>query len=106
MASNRADVLRALAELEVESLERCSGLQVFGLKWPCPPCVEYVTLDEAVSTKTLDIAEVVAEGRVSAIKVVNRSGRLVFLMAGGMGMMRDLEIKQGTMTSMSEPAHD
>jgi hypothetical protein len=79
---NRPDVLRTLAEVEVECLQHASGLQVFGLKWPCPSALDYLTLDEATWAKTLDIAEVDEGGRVSAIKVVNKSGRLVFLMAG------------------------
>jgi hypothetical protein len=82
MASQPDDVLKALSGLEAQSLHCSAGLEVFGLKWPCPPGVEYVTLDEAVSTKSLDVVEVVAEGRVSAIKVANTSGRFVFLMAG------------------------
>lgn len=82
MAGNGADVLKELAEVEVESLQHTSGLQVFGLKWPSPIGVDYLTLDEAVSTKILDVAEIDEGGRVSTIKVVNKSDRLVFLMAG------------------------
>lgn len=82
MAWNRADVLKALAEVEVESPQPTLGLQVFGLKWPSPIGVDYVTLDEAVCSKILDVVEIDEGGRVSTIKVVNKSDRLVFLMAG------------------------
>jgi hypothetical protein len=47
------------------------------------PHLDSVTwLDEAVWTKVLDVAEIDEGGRVSTIKVVNKSDRLVFLMAG------------------------
>ena len=82
MAWNRADVLKALADVKVESLQHTSGLQVFGLKWTSPISVDYVTLDEAISAKILDVAEIDEGGRVSSIKVVNKSDRFVFLMAG------------------------
>jgi len=82
MARNGADVLKALANVVVETPQSTSGLQVFGLKWPSPIGVDYLTLDEAVWTKVLDVAEIDEGGRVSTIKVVNKSDRLVFLMAG------------------------
>ena len=82
MASNREDTLKVLADVEVETPQSTPGLQVFGLKWPSPIRVDYMTMDEAVRAKTLDVAEIDEGGRVSTIKVVNKSDRLVFLMAG------------------------
>lgn len=82
MAWNRADALEALAHAQVESSQRTSGLQVFGLTWPSPIGVDYLTFDEAVQATVLDVTEIDEGGRVSTIKVVNMSDRLVFLMAG------------------------
>ena len=82
MASQPAGFLRALEGLEVQDLHRTPGLQVFGLKWPCPGSIDYLTLDEAVSANSLEITEKADGPQVSAINVVNRSDRPVFLMAG------------------------
>jgi hypothetical protein len=82
MTSQPADVLKALAGLEVQSLHCTPGFQVFGLKWPCPVSIDYVTLDEALSANTLEFTEITDAARVSAIKVVNHADRQVFLMAG------------------------
>jgi hypothetical protein len=56
MAWNRADVLKALGEVEVENLQHVSGLHVVGLKWPSPIGVDYMTLDEAVLEEMLDVS--------------------------------------------------
>lgn len=107
MASIRADVLRALADVEVESPQHTSGLQVFGLKWPSPIAVDYMTLDEAVSARMLDVAEIDEDGRVSTIKVVNKSDRMVFLMAGEVlvGCKQDRVINTSIMVPAMEELH-
>lgn len=107
MASIRADVLRALADVEVESPQHTSGLQVFGLKWPSPIAVDYMTLDEAVWARMLDVAEIDEDGRVSTIKVVNKSDRMVFLMAGEVlvGCKQDRVINTSIMVPAMEELH-
>ena len=105
MTSNRPDVLKALADVEVETSQHASGLQVFGLKWLSPKSVDYMTLDEAVTARILDVAEIDERGRVSTIKVVNKSDRLVFLMAGELlvGCKQDRVINASIMApTMSE----
>ena len=54
---NGTDVLKALANMMVETPQSTSGLQVFRLKWPSPIGVDYLTLDVAVWTRVLDVAE-------------------------------------------------
>jgi len=107
MTSNRVDVLKALAEVQVEGLPHTSGLQVFGLKWPCPSGVDYVTLDEAVWAKILDVAEIDEGGRIPTIKVVNKSDRLVFLMAGELlvGCKQDRVINASIMVPKKRELH-
>jgi hypothetical protein len=107
MARNGSDVLKALAEVEVESLQHSSCLQVFGLKWPSPIGVDYATLDEAVCTKILDVVEIDEGGRVSTVKVVNKSDRLVFLMAGELliGCKQDRVINASIMVPAKGELH-
>jgi hypothetical protein len=107
MAWNRADVSKALAEVEVENLQHASGLHVFGLKWPSPIGVDYITLDEAVLTKMLDVEEIDERGRISRIKVVNKSERMVFLMAGELliGCKQDRVINANIMVPSMDKLH-
>lgn len=82
MNRNGLDVLGRLRKVEITAMQQASGLQVFGLKWPCGNELDYMTLDEALQEKVLDVAEIDEGGRVPAIKVANKSRRLVFMMAG------------------------
>ncbi len=75
-------VLEALTRVEVAGVQQAAGLQVFGLKWPAGNGLDYATLDEALQEQVLDVTEIDEGGRVPAIKVVNKSDRMVFLMAG------------------------
>jgi len=107
MAWNRADVLKALAEVEVENLQHASGLHVFGLKWPSPVGVDYMTLDEAVLAEMLEVAEIDESGRISSIKVVDQSERMVFLMAGELliGCKQDRVINASIMVPPMDKLH-
>ncbi len=82
MSLNKLNVLEALGGAEITGVRQAAGLQVFGLRWPSGNGHEYATLDEAVENKLIDLTEVDEGGRVPTIKVVNKSNRMVFLMAG------------------------
>jgi hypothetical protein len=59
-----------------------NGLQVFGIRWEVPSGPDYLTLDEALVAKTLEITEINEGGSVPLLKVKNHGGTPVFLMAG------------------------
>jgi len=77
-----SNALGILSSVEIKSIQRAGALQVFGLKWAAGDGLDYSTLDEALLARTLDVAEINGPGQVPAIKVENRSWRMVFLMAG------------------------
>ena len=82
MLFTKPNVLEGLGGVEVGGVRQAAGLQVFGLKWSAGDGHDYATLDEALEKQMLDISEVDAGGRVPTLKLVNKSERMVFLMAG------------------------
>ena len=58
------------------------GLQVFGLSWEPAGDLDYITLDEALTGKVLEITEVSEAGSVPTLLVQNKADRMVFLTAG------------------------
>ncbi len=82
MTANEPNVLEGLGRAEVTAVQEAAGLQVFSLRWPVGCSHDYVTLDEALQEQVLDVTEIDEGGRVPTLKVVNKSARMVFLMAG------------------------
>ncbi|MCJ7502552.1 MAG: hypothetical protein MUP80_05770 [Acidobacteriia bacterium] len=82
MASQMPNVLEALGRAEVTGVRQAAGLQVFNLRWPTEKLHDYATLDEALAEQLLDVTEVSEGGSVPTLKVVNKSLKMVFLMAG------------------------
>ena len=80
--SEAQNVLEKLSGAEVAGVKQAGPLQVFALKWRADPGVDYVTLDEALADSVLDVTEIDEGGQVQTIKVVNKSNRMVFMMAG------------------------
>lgn len=78
----RPNILEPLESVEVAGVTQAAGLQVFGLRWSSGNGHDYVTLDEALEKQLLDVTEVDVGGQVPALKVVNKSGQMIFLMAG------------------------
>lgn len=78
----KAELLQALAGIEVSEPVALDRLQVFGLRWGISSALAYVTLDEALADDILDVTEVSESGDVPTLSVVNKSNIMVFLMAG------------------------
>jgi hypothetical protein len=73
---------RALRTVEVTMPQCVSGLQVFGLRWQATTRFQYLTLDEAMASGTLEFSEISQSGSVPELKVTNRSELMTLLMAG------------------------
>ena len=72
----------ALLGVEVAEPRMAGPLQVFGLRWELPGDLSYLTLDEALEGKTLEVTELDEGGSVPELRVTNKGDMLVFLMAG------------------------
>jgi hypothetical protein len=77
-----SDVSEKLSGVEITSVQQAGSLQVFGLRWSARNDLDYATLDEALLDKVLDVTEINEGGQVPAVRVMNKSERMVFLMAG------------------------
>ena len=72
----------SLRTVQVLEPVKDDGLQVFGLRWQSESDLRYVTLDEAMATGSLDVAEINESGSVPTLKVTNKADLMAFLMAG------------------------
>lgn len=99
MKSVPSNALEKLSSVEIETLQQAANLQIFGLRWPEGNGLDYMTLDEALLDKVLDVTEINEGGKVPSISVVNRSERMVFLMAGELlvGCKQDRVLNSSTM---------
>jgi hypothetical protein len=68
--------------VQVKDRQEVGGLAVYGLRWDCPNGFSYLTLDEALEVKTLEVTEVHEQGSVPQLRVTNKGDKLVFIMAG------------------------
>ncbi|HJT78374.1 MAG TPA: DUF6569 family protein [Gemmataceae bacterium] len=66
----------------VTAPQQVGPLQVFGVRSEGEGCLDYITLDDALAAGTLEVTEVSEGGSVPTLRVSNRAGRMVFLMAG------------------------
>jgi hypothetical protein len=71
-----------LQTVRVTDGQGSGGLQVFGLSWTNGKPLNYLTLDEALAGKALEVTEVSEGGSVPILKVVNKGEAMVFMMAG------------------------
>ena len=62
--------------------QSAGSLTVFGLRSTNGKSIDYSTLDEALASESVTITEMSEGGSVPTLKLVNRSGKRVFLMAG------------------------
>jgi ARG/rhodanese/phosphatase superfamily protein len=82
MSPTKWNVLEKLEKVEASAAQSAHGLQMFALKWSCEDGLEYMTLEEALQQGALEVSEVSEDGRVPTLKVINKSARMVFLVAG------------------------
>ena len=75
-------VLDTLEHAVISGRQQCGSLEVFHLQWPVGSGPAYVTLDEALGPRWIEIAESTESGLVSQIKIINHSEHMIFLMAG------------------------
>jgi ARG/rhodanese/phosphatase superfamily protein len=88
----RADVQGGLAmnpgiaelfrSVTVTQPQTVGGLTVFGLRTERPSKLSYTTLDDALKSEALTITEISEGGSVPTLKLTNKTGRRVFMMAG------------------------
>jgi hypothetical protein len=77
------DLLDSLRFIEIGGHQQYETLELFHLRWATNGNgVDYFTLDEALEGKWIEVAEFSENGLVPQIKIINRSNRMVFLMAG------------------------
>jgi hypothetical protein len=58
------------------------AVEIFHLRWPGINGLDYITLDEALEAQCIEVTEFTETGQVPRIKIINRSGHMVFVMAG------------------------
>jgi hypothetical protein len=75
-------VLDTLKNTVISGRLQFGSLEVFHLQWPVRKGPAYVTLDEALESHWIEIAESTESGQVSQIKIINHSEHRIFLMAG------------------------
>ena len=75
-------VLDTLKHAVISGRQQWGSLEVFHLQWPVGNGPAYVTLDEAMGSHWIEIAESTESGQVSQIKIINHSEHMIFLMAG------------------------
>jgi hypothetical protein len=68
--------------VRVDEGQLTGHLQVFGLRWNCPADLAYMTLDEALAQKTLEVTEINQQGAVPLLQVSNKADSPVFFLAG------------------------
>jgi hypothetical protein len=83
MPTATINLLDNLKSVEIDGYQQHEALEIFHLRWPVEPnALDYLTLDEALESKTIEVSELTSSGHVPNIKISNRSDRMVFLMAG------------------------
>ena len=75
-------MLDTLKHVEIIGHQQCGSLEVFYLRWPTSDGLSYATLDEALESHSIEVAESTEAEQVSRIKIINHSARMVFIMAG------------------------
>jgi len=83
MPSATLDLLDVLKSVKFDGYQQYEALEIFHLRWAVDGHrLDYLTLDEALEGKSIEVAESSQSGHVPQIKIINRSDRMIFLMAG------------------------
>jgi hypothetical protein len=82
MPAQAYDLLGALKRVKLTGRQQHGSIEIFHLRWPDANGLDYVTLDEALESQWIEVTEFTEAGQVPRIKIINRSGHMVFVMAG------------------------
>ena len=82
MTASTSGLLDTLKRVVLSGHQQHGSVEVFHLRWPAGDGLDYATLDEALQSGEIEITEISEQGHVPKIKIVNRSARMVLLIAG------------------------
>jgi hypothetical protein len=101
------DPLAALSSVKVTGVRQVEGMWVFDLNWDVERTSTYITLDEALSSKVLEITEISEGGSVPKIKVSNKSDSMIFMMSGEIlvGCKQNRVLNTSIMVAANSEAH-
>jgi hypothetical protein len=82
MPTQASSLLDTLLRIQLIGHQQEGAVEIFHLCWPALNGLDYVTLDEALEARSIEVTEFTDVGQVTRIKIVNRSPHMVFVMAG------------------------
>ena len=82
MPTQASGLLDTLKRVQLIDRQQDGLVEVFYLRWSGIDGLDYVTVDEALEAQWIEVTEFTEEGEVPRIKIINRSGHKVFVMAG------------------------
>jgi len=82
MPTRASSLLDTLRQVELTGRQQHGAVEIFHLRWPGINGLDYITLDEALGAECIEVTEFTETGQVPRIKIINRSGHMVFVMAG------------------------
>ena len=82
MPTQASGLLDTLKRVQLTGHQQDGAVEIFHLRWPGINGLDYITLDEALEAQCIEVTEFTETGQVPRIKIINRSGHMVFVMAG------------------------
>jgi len=82
MPTQTSGLLDTLKRVQITGHQQDGAVEIFHLRWSGVNGLDYLTLDEALEAQDIEVTEFTETGQVPRIKILNRSGHMVFLMAG------------------------
>jgi hypothetical protein len=82
MPTQASGLLDTLKRVQLNGRQQDGAVEIFHLRWPGINGPDYITLDEALEAQCIEVTEFTETGQVPRIKIINRSGHMVFVMAG------------------------
>jgi len=82
MPTQASGLLDTLKRVQLTGHQQDGAVEIFQLRWPGITGLDYITLDEALEAQCIEGTEFTETGHVPRIKIINRSGHMVFVMAG------------------------
>ena len=82
MPTQTSGLLDTLKRVQLTGRQQDGAVEIFHLRWPGINGLDYITLDEALEAQCIEVTEFTETGQVPRIKILNRSGHMVFVMAG------------------------